>query len=210
MERCQPIVVGRAAEGWRGGRSHTFFGSMLLKGRQMFEAFDRMGRIAAMAEVAAVLTLLWLTAGPANARSDGAALQLAQAARQGGAKTAAPAPSGGSETDRQIADLKKQLKITPQQEPQFNAFAEVMRSNEQDLDKLMQQGSANRQPNAVQERKQAQQLTEAQAAGLKRLVPALQSLYDTLSDQQKKIADKVIGGGGEQGPSPGPQRGGRR
>jgi|SRR5438270_788680 protein CpxP len=176
----------------------------------MFHVFDRAGRTAAMAGIATALMLLPLGAGPANAGADdGTLLQLAQASRQGGAKTAAPAPSGGSETDRQIADLKKQLKITPQQEPQFNAFAEVMRSNEQDLDKLMQQGSANRQPNAVEELKQAQQLTETQAAGLKRLVPALQALYDTLSDQQKKIADKVIGGGGEQGPSPGPQRGGR-
>ena len=175
----------------------------------MLHAFDRAGRTAAMARVAAALMLLPLGAGPANARSDdGPVLQLAQAARQGGAKAPA-AGSGGSDVDRQIADLKKQLKITPQQEPQFNAFAEVMRSNEQDLDKLMQQGSANRQPNAVEELKQAQQLTETQAAGLKRLVPALQALYDTLSDQQKKIADKVIGGGGEQGPSPGPQRGGR-
>src|SRR5207237_3229992 len=137
-----------------------------------------------------------LAVTPANAgSSDGASLQLAQASRQGGAKSAAPAPSGGSEVDKQIADLKKQLKITPQQEPQFNAFAEVMRSNEQDLDKLMQQGSANRQPNAVEELKQAQQMTETQAAGLKRLVPALQALYDTLSDPQKKTADMVMGGG---------------
>jgi periplasmic protein CpxP/Spy len=175
----------------------------------MLHVFDRAGRTAAMAGVAAVLILLPLGAGLANARSDdGAVLQLAQAARQGGAKAPAAAPSGGSEVDRQIADLKKQLKITPQQEPQFNAFAEVMRSNEQDLEKLMQQGSANRQPNAVEELKQAQQFTETQAAGLKRLVPALQALYDTLSDQQKKTADQVMGGG-PGGGQPGPQRGGR-
>src|SRR4051794_39566021 len=175
----------------------------------MVHAFDRIGRTAATAGVAAALMLLPLATGPANARSDGAAPQLAQAARQGGAKTAAPAPSGGSEIDRQIADLKKQLKIAPQQEPQFNAFAEVMRSNEQDLDKLMQQGSANQQPNAVEELKQAQQMTETQAAGLKRLVPALQALYDTLSDQQKKTADMVMGGGGGQGGPPGGPPGGR-
>jgi protein CpxP len=165
----------------------------------MFQAFDRAGRTAIMAGIATVLMLLPPAAGPATARSDDAApLQLAQAARQGGAKAAAPAPAG-SEIDRQIADLKKQLKITPQQEPQFNAFAEVMRSNEQDLDKLMQQGSANR-PNAVEDLKQAQQLAETQAAGLKRLVPAFQSLYDSLSDQQKKTADQVMGGGPGGGP----------
>jgi len=166
----------------------------------MFQAFDRAGRTAVMAGIATALMLLPPAAGPASARSDdGAPLQLAQAARQGGAKAAAPAPAG-SEVDRQIADLKKQLKITPQQEPQFNAFAEVMRSNEQDLDKLMQQGGANRPPNAVEDLKQAQQLAETQAAGLKRLVPAFQSLYDSLSDQQKKTADQVMGGGPGGGP----------
>jgi hypothetical protein len=173
----------------------------------MYQAFDRASRTAAIAGLAAALMLLPLGAGPANARSDGPSLQLAQAARQGGAKAAAPAPSGGSEVDRDIADLRKQLKITPQQEAQFNAFADVMRSNAQELDTQMRQGSQS--PNAVETLKQAQQLTETQAAGLKRLVPALQSLYDTLSDQQKKVADKVIGGGGEPGPGPGPQRGGR-
>src|SRR5258708_14797032 len=174
----------------------------------MFHAFDRAGRAAAIAALAAALMMLPLGAGPANARSDdGTVLQLAQATRQGGAKGAAPAPSGGSEVDRDIADLRKQLKITPQQEPQFNAFAEVMRSNAQELDAQMRQGSPNQNPNAVETLKQAQQLTETQAAGLKRLVPAMQALYDSLSDPQKKTADKVIGGGGE--PGPGPQRGGR-
>jgi len=185
----------------------------------MLYGFDRPSRAAAMTALAAALIWVPLAVTPANAgSSDGASLQLAQASRQGGAKSAAPAPSGGSEVDKQIADLKKQLKITPQQEPQFNAFAEIMRSNEQDLDKLMQQGGANRQPNAVEELKQAQQLAETQAAGMKRLVPALQALYDALSDQQKKVADQVMGGGGPGGapggpggaPGGPPPRGGRR
>ena len=171
----------------------------------MFHPFDRTSRAAAIAALAAALMMLPLGAGPANARSDdGTVLQLAQAARQGGAKAAAPAPSGGSEIDRDIADLRKQLKITPQQEPQFNAFAEVMRSNAQELDAQMRQASPNQNPNAVETLKQAQQLTETQAAGLKRLVPAMQALYDSLSDPQKKTADRVIGGGE---PGPGPQRG---
>src|SRR5207244_11362801 len=127
-------------------------GATLLRGRQRFHAFDRAGHTAAMAGIATVLMLLPLGARPANARSDGTLLQSAQAARQGGAKTAAPAPSGGSETDRQIADLKKQLKITPQQEPQSNAFAEVIRSNARELDAQMRQGSPH--PNAGGERKE--------------------------------------------------------
>jgi hypothetical protein len=34
---------------------------------------------------------------------------------------------------------------------------------------------------------------EAEAEGLKRLVPALQTLYDSLSEQQKRLADAVMG-----------------
>ena len=166
----------------------------------MLHAFDRAGRTATIAALAAALMMLPLGAGPANARSDdGTVLQMAQAARQGGAKTAAPAPSGGSEVDRDIADLRKQLKITPQQEPQFNAFAEVMRSNAQELDAQMRQGSPNQNPNAVETLKQAQQLTETQAAGLKRLVPAMQALYDSLSDPQKRAADSVMGNAAQPG-----------
>jgi hypothetical protein len=186
----------------------------------MMKTFDRTARIAAMAGLATALMLLPLGIMPANARSDGTSLQLAQGPGPGGAPArgaggpqspgGAKAPAGNaagtSEIDREIADLKKQLKITPQQEPQFNAFADVMRSNAQELDAQMRQGSPNQNPNAVESLKQAQQLTETQAAGMKRLVPALQSLYDTLSDPQKKIADRVIGGGE---PGPGPQRGRR-
>ena len=186
----------------------------------MMKTLDRTARVAAVAGLAAALMLLPLGITPAHARSDGTVLQLAQGpggappARgaggpqsPGGAKAPAGNAAGNSQIDREIADLKKQLKITPQQEPQFNAFAEIMRSNAQEMDAQMSQGSPNQNPNAVEALKREQQLTETQAAGLKRLVPALQSLYDTLSDPQKKIADKVIGGGGE--PGPGPQRGGR-
>ena len=57
---------------------------------------------------------------------------------------------------------------------------------------------------AVDGLKQAQQMAEMQSNGLKRLVPAFQALYDSLSDPQKKTADQVLGGGEEAG---GPQGG---
>jgi hypothetical protein len=94
----------------------------------MIDAMSRAARKAAAIGIAGALALMPLGVGSANAgASDGAALQLAQAGPGGG--RGAPAPqAGGGDVDRQIADLKKQLKITPQQEPQFNAFAEVMPS----------------------------------------------------------------------------------
>lgn len=112
--------------------------------------------------------------------------------------------SAARHIDGRIAYLKAELKITPQQEPQFNAFAEVMRNNARDEDAQMRQAGANQRPNAVDALKQAQQMAEMQSNGLKRLVPAFQALYDSLSDPQKKTADQVLGGGEEAG---GPQGG---
>jgi hypothetical protein len=172
----------------------------------MVDAMRRAARDAALIGVAGVLVMLPPGVVSAQA-SGGAVLQLAQAGP--GSRGAPAAQSGGSDVDRQVADLKKQLKITPQQEPQFNAFAEVMRKNAQDADALMRQ--APQTQNAVEGLKQAQQFTETQAEGMKRLVPALQALYDSLSDPQKKVADRVLGGGEEAGGAPGgPPPGGRK
>ena len=181
------------------------------KAEAMVDAMSRAARHAATIGVAATLALLPLGIVAAKAGTgDASTLQLAQA---GPGRGAPAGPQTGGNADREIADLKRQLKITPQQEPQFNAFAEAMRSNDQQLDAVMrQQGPGT--PNAVEGLKRAQQLAEAQANGLKRLVPPLQALYDSLSDPQKKIADQVLGGGtgGEPGggrPAGGPPPGGR-
>jgi periplasmic protein CpxP/Spy len=173
----------------------------------MVDAMRRAARHAALIGVAGALSALPLGIVSAQA-GGGAVLQLAQAGP--GGRGAPAAQSGGSDVDRQVADLKKQLKITPQQEPQFNAFAEVMRNNAQELDALMQQASSG-QPNAVEQVKRFAQFSETQANGMKRLVPALQALYDSLSDPQKKVADRVLGGGEEAGGAPGgPPPGGRK
>src|SRR3979411_1175787 len=162
----------------------------------MMKTFDRTARVAAVA-----LMFVPLGITPAHARSDGTVLQLAQGPGPGGAPPArgaggpqspggAKAPAGNaagnSQTDREIANLKKQLKITPQQEPQFNAFAEIMRSNAQEMDAQMSQGSPNQNPNAVEALKREQQLTETQAAGLKRLGAALASLDHNAVDPPEK------------------------
>src|SRR5690242_18890087 len=145
-----------------------------------------------------------LGVGSANAgASDGAMLQLAQAG-PGGSRGAPPPQAGGGDVDRQIADLKKQLKIAAQHEPQFNAFTEVMRHNARDEEAQMRQAGANQHPNVVDGLKHVQQIAEMHSNGLIRLVPALQALYDSLSYPLPKIAYLVLGGGEEAG---GPQGG---
>ena len=117
---------------------------------------------------------------------------------------AAPAaPAGpGAEAEAQIADLRKQLKITPAQETQFNAVAEVLRANarEQESFEREQSGQTGKQT-AVDDLRAFQRFTELQAEGLKRLVPVFEALYGSLSEQQKQVADSTLG---MSGPPPAP------
>ena len=136
--------------------------------------------------------------------SRGAEFRLAQAAQKAPPKAQAQQQAPQEQgIERQISELKKRLNITPQQQPQFDAFAQAMRQNAQTMEPLMQeQQSANR--NAVDDLKAAAKFAEAEADALKRLLTPLQALYDALSDQQKKVADQVLvaGAGGDQPPPP--------
>lgn len=181
----------------------------------MSYAIDRAGGGAAAVALAGAVLVLAFGAAQARSPADAPGLQLAQAPSTPGAG-AAPAPRSGAaphtrqpaaqqpatrdqQVERQTAELKKQLQITPNQEQQFDAFAQIMRSNAQAMDSAMQQQAQNPPKNAVDDLKGVQQLAETQLDGLKRLVPAFQSLYDSLSDQQKKTADSIFGRGSQSG-----------
>jgi protein CpxP len=187
----------------------------------MTYAIDRAGRTAAALSllVCAAMLLPPATALGSDGLAGKAPLQLAQATgpgpgtkpgpaqppRPGAAGNHAQQPNAaaqGQEVERHIADLKRQLKITPEQEPQFNAFADVMRSNTQNVQSAAsQQGQPG---NALDELRAAEKLAELNVESLRRLVPVFTALYNGLDPQQKKTADKLFGsaGAGEQ------QRGG--
>jgi LTXXQ motif family protein len=103
---------------------------------------------------------------------------------------APPAPN----VEANIASLRQKLQITPAQEAQFAAVANVMREN------ARAEASAPHQPpangTAVDDLRAEIQYDEVELAGLKRLLPALEALYSTLSPAQKKTADMVF----RQGP----------
>jgi len=129
-----------------------------------------------------------------------AALVLAQA----DPADTAPAPpaseetrKGGSPVDRvetRIQDLHRNLQITAAQETQWRDFAQVMRDNAKAIDVILKERSANiSKMNAVDDLRSYQKLADAHAEGLKKLVPAFEALYNTMSDEQKKNADAVFG-----------------
>ncbi len=99
----------------------------------------------------------------------------------------APAPN----VDANIAQLHQRLQIAPSQEPQFAALANVMRQNAR-----MMSSPPPANPNAVETLRLAIQYGQQEIDGMRRLLPALQALYASLSPAQRQTADMVF----RQGP----------
>ena len=92
-----------------------------------------------------------------------------------------------------ISELHQKLQITPAQEPQFSAVANVMRDNAR-LEASVPQPAAN--ATAVDDLRVYIKYSELELAGLKKMLPPLEALYATLSPAQKKAADAIF----RQGP----------
>ncbi len=164
----------------------------------MSHAIDRLRSPATTRGIASALMILSLGfALPCAAAEDSPQLRLAQAAPPPGQKAAPqrqtqPAQPPVNPVDRQIADLQKRLAITPAQQPQFDGFAQAVRQNAAAMDTLGQQEQQKTNQNAVEELRSSVAFAQAEADGLKRLLPALEALYGSLSDQQKRTADQVF------------------
>ncbi|HEX7682261.1 MAG TPA: Spy/CpxP family protein refolding chaperone [Trinickia sp.] len=95
--------------------------------------------------------------------------------------------------DQRIAYLHAQLKITPAQEPQWKAFADVMRANGQNMGRLYRQRTqAEQTQSALDNMKQYAELAQAHADDMKQLVDAFEPLYNSMSPEQKKVADTTF------------------
>jgi hypothetical protein len=101
----------------------------------------------------------------------------------------------------QLHELRRELKITVEQEPQFDFFAEVLRSNVEMMSTVVRRQAEEPTTNAMDDLKAIGELAELQQRGLQKLIPAFQTLYASLTDQQKQIADKIF----RRRPSPSPQ-----
>ena len=105
---------------------------------------------------------------------------------------ARPAPPPNVEAS--IASLHQRLQITPAQEAPFDAVANAIRAN------ARAEATAPHQPtasaSAVDELRAEIQYDEMELAGLKKLLPALEALYASLSPAQRQAADSAF----RQGP----------
>ncbi len=128
---------------------------------------------------------------------------LAQAAPSEAAPPAAPEESPSTaakekaavdaKVEARIKALHAKLHITPAQETQWNALAQVMRENAHAIADLREERAEQaKSMNAVEQLKAYAAITDAQAAGIHKFLPAFQALYDTMSDSQKKTADALF------------------
>ena len=112
---------------------------------------------------------------------------LAQSAPSAAPQSSSTAPAATPSTaqhspaavEARIKQLHAQLKITPDEEDQWNAMAQIMRDNGSKLSELIQQRAQNaRSMSAVDNLRSYEGITAEQENGLKQLVPAFEKLYE--------------------------------
>ena len=122
-----------------------------------------------------------------------------------------------SPTDRveaRLAYLKTALKITSEQEAQWNAFADVRRKQARDATERMEkfrsqraEGQKATRPTAIERMERRQAMMAVASTRLSETLAAAKPLYAALSPEQQKVADELLAPRGRGGPG---QRGGHR
>ena len=97
-----------------------------------------------------------------------------------------------------IKELHDKLGIMASQDKEWGKLADVMRDNAKEMSGAIEKREkAEKTTTALDDLKAYQAIAQAHADGLKNLVPAFESLYGVLNDQQKKEADALFVRGGE-------------
>lgn len=93
-----------------------------------------------------------------------------------------------------IAFLRAELKITQAQARQWNDVAEALRDNAKKLANARPQPTQDGTSSLTlsQRLDQQERLLQARLAGLSGIKAALEHLYTTLSDEQKKLAEELV------------------
>jgi len=108
-------------------------------------------------------------------------------------KATAEKASRPDHVEARIKELQTKLKITPAQEELWNKVTQVMRDNAKTMEALIKarskEGSAM---TAIDSLKSYGEIVEAHADGIRKFIPAFEPLYASMSDAQKKNADKLF------------------
>lgn len=148
----------------------------------MFNFINRTGRATA------VVTLF-------GAFLSTVALQPSQARQAVPSATPVTAPAKHSvdQTDARIKRLHDQLRITADQETKWVEVAQAMRVSAKTIrDSVADRAARLKTMNAVEDLKSYETVATDHADGLKRLVPAFEALYGSMTPAQQKHADHVF------------------
>lgn len=97
--------------------------------------------------------------------------------------------------EQHIDRLHAQLRITPAQQQQWDQFAQVMRDNAANMRQAVEQrGAQLASMTAAQDMQSYAQLAQQHAQDMQKLSAAFQTLYDSMSPEQKQTADAVFRG----------------
>ena len=156
--------------------------------------------IAIAALMGATMLASPLTAARADTATN-AAIQLAQAAAPQSPAATGATEGRGETVEQRITTLHTALKITPDQEPLWNAVAQAMRENATAMDNIVAQARTTPPQNmtAVEDLKMYQKFAQAHIDGLKNLIVSFEKLYAAMPDAQRKITDDAFRTSGRQG-----------
>jgi hypothetical protein len=95
--------------------------------------------------------------------------------------------------DKHIRELHAQLKITAAEEPKWASVVKVMHENAADIDAAIdkREDGANT-ATAVDDLNSYGDIAQVHADAVKKLSAAFSPLYDSMSDEQKKLADGIF------------------
>lgn len=106
------------------------------------------------------------------------------------------APTDKAETgriERHIADLHRRLAITAAEEPLWKTFADSMRANAQRIEiRRADRTTPTASRTALEDMRNYAALTREHADDVERLVPPFTALYDAMTPDRRKLADKVF------------------
>jgi hypothetical protein len=108
----------------------------------------------------------------------------------------------GETVEQRISNLHKELKITADEETNWSGVAQAMRDNAAATQTLIAEKMAQNPKGmtAVDDLKSYEKFAQAHVDGLKNLISSFQTLYDSMPDLQKKLADHVFQNFAHKGP----------
>ncbi len=153
--------------------------------------------------VAALMGATMLVSPLAMAQTQSAntpAVEPAQAATPRSHAAAGATKMKGESVEQRIESLHAALKITPDEETNWMGVAQAMRENSTAMQKLVAEKAVNdpKTLTALDDLKTYEEFARAHVDGLKNLTSSFETLYKSMPDPQKKIADEVFQSFGHQ------------